>query len=250
LLVSSPLSHWERVRVRAFWRIIFCLTCMSLPSPHPLPLSQRARGEICNSAVKTENRQPTTAMPDKSWKFLGARDISDHRIFRIRHDLYRFEPTGAERDFVVLDCPDWVNIIPLTDDGRVVLIRQFRHGTQSVTLEIPGGVVEAGETPEDAAVRELVEETGYVPASVKSLGFVSPNPAIQGNRSHTFLAEGCRLTTAPQPDSFEKIEVLFRPLEDIPGLILNGEISHSLIIAAFALLHYSENKVTYPIRRR
>ncbi len=141
-------------------------------------------------------------MPHQSWKLLGSRDVSDHRIFRIRHDLYRFEPSGAERDFVILDCPDWVNIIPLTDDGQVVLIRQFRHGTRDVTLEIPGGVVEAHETPEAAAVRELSEETGYVPARVKSLGFVSPNPAIQGNRSHTFLAEGCRLAAEPQPDSF------------------------------------------------
>jgi 8-oxo-dGTP pyrophosphatase MutT (NUDIX family) len=177
-------------------------------------------------------------MPHQSWKLLGSRDVSDHRIFSIRHDLYRFEPTGAERDFVVLDCPDWVNIIPLTDDGQVVLIRQFRHGTRNVTLEIPGGVVEAHETPEAAAVRELSEETGYVPAWVKSLGFVSPNPAIQGNRSHTFLAEGCRLAAEPQPDSFEQIEVLLRPLEDIPALIRSGEISHSLIVAAFALLHF------------
>jgi ADP-ribose pyrophosphatase len=178
-------------------------------------------------------------MPHKSWKFLGARDVSDHRVFRIRHDLYRFEPSGAERDFVVLECPDWVNIIPVTTDGKVVLIHQFRHGTQSVTLEIPGGVIDAGETPEVAAVRELSEETGYVPSKVSSLGYVHPNPAIQGNRSYTFLAEDCRLTVEPHPDSFEKIEVMLCPLADIPDLIRSGEISHSLIIAAFALLHFS-----------
>jgi ADP-ribose pyrophosphatase len=179
-------------------------------------------------------------MPRESWNLIGSRDISDHRIFRVRHDLYRFERTGAERDFVVLDCPDWVNIIPLTDDGQVVLIRQFRHGTRDVTLEVPGGVIEADETPERAAVRELVEETGYVPERVKTLGFVHPNPAIQGNRSYTFLAEGCRLTTEPRPDSFEFIEVLLCPLSEIPALIRSGEISHSLIVAAFALLHYTQ----------
>ncbi len=156
-------------------------------------------------------------MPHRSWKLIGSRDISDHRIFRIRHDYYRFEPTGAERDFVVLDCPDWVNIIPLTDDGQVVLIRQYRHGTRDVSLEVPGGVVEADETPQDAAVRELQRRNRLCPATVKPLGFVSPNPAIQGNRSYTFLAEGCRLTAEPQPDSFEQIEVLLRPLKDIPA---------------------------------
>jgi ADP-ribose pyrophosphatase len=178
-------------------------------------------------------------MPQRSWKLISSRDISDHRIFHIRHDLYRFEPSGVEREFVVLDCPDWVNIIPLTDDGRVVLIRQFRHGTRDVSLEIPGGVVEADETPEAAAVRELAEETGYVPGSVKPLGFVLPNPAIQGNRSYSFLAEGCRLAAAPQPDSFDNIEVLLCPLEDIPAMIRSGEISHSLIISAFALLQFT-----------
>jgi ADP-ribose pyrophosphatase len=198
----------------------------------------------CGFAI-TSNLQsliPSLYMPHQSWNLLGSRDVSDHRIFRVRHDLYRFEPSGAERDFVILDCPDWVNIIPMTDDGQVVLIRQYRHGTRTVTLEVPGGVVEADETPEAASVRELREETGYVPERVKPLGFVSPNPAIQGNRSFTFLAEGCRLAGKSQPDSFEKIEVLLRPLEDIPKLIRSGEISHSLIVAAFALLQLALDK--------
>ncbi len=175
-------------------------------------------------------------MPYRSWKLIGSRDISDHRIFRIRHDLYRFEPSGAERDFVVLDCPDWVNIIPLTDDGQVVLIRQYRHGTQALSLEIPGGVIDKGETPEAAAVRELREETGYKPLRVSPLGFVSPNPAIQGNRSYSFLAEGCYPAGEAQLETFEQIEVLLKPLDQIPALIRSGEISHCLIIAAFALL--------------
>lgn len=182
-------------------------------------------------------------MPHRSWTYIGTREVSDQRIFRVRHDSYRFEPSGAEREFVVLDCPDWVNIIPVTDDGQVVLIKQYRHGTKNVTLEVPGGVVEPGESPMAAAIRELREESGYISNRVSSLGFVSPNPAIQGNRSHSFLAEGCTLEGAQQPDSFEQIEVVLRPLQDIPKLILSGEISHSLIISAFTLMHFAkENK--------
>jgi ADP-ribose pyrophosphatase len=178
-------------------------------------------------------------MPHRSWKLLGSIDISDHRIFRVRHDLYRIEPSGLERDFVVLDCPDWVNVIPVTDDGQVVFVRQFRHGTREVSLEVPGGVIEPGETPEAAAIRELLEETGYAPESIKPLGFVYPNPAIQGNRSHTFLAEGCHLAAEPRPDTFEHIEVVLHPLSNIPAMIRSGEISHSLIVSAFALLHFA-----------
>ncbi len=175
-------------------------------------------------------------MPDRSWTLLGSRDLSDHRIFRVREDRYRLEPAGAERDFVVLDSPDWVNVVALTDDGRVVLIRQYRHGIQRVTLEIPGGMVDAGESPQAAAVRELQEETGYVAGRVKFLGRVSPNPAIQNNSCHSFLAEDCRLTASPRPDPFERIEVLTRPLDEIPGMIHREEISHALVVVAFALM--------------
>ncbi len=175
-------------------------------------------------------------MPDRSWKLLQSEEVSDHRIFRVRHDLYRFAPTGAERDFVVLDSPDWVNVIPVTDDGQVVLIRQYRHGIREVTLEIPGGMIDANEPPETAAVRELEEETGYVPTRVKPLGRVTANPAILTNHCYMFLAEGCRPDADPRPDPFERIEVILRPLAEIPEMIRREEISHSLVVNAFALM--------------
>jgi hypothetical protein len=96
-------------------------------------------------------------MPHKSWTLLRGRAISNHRIFRIRYDDYRFEPSGSERDFVVLECPDWVNVVPVTDDGRIVLVRQYRHGIQKTALELPGGVIDDGESPEGAALRELAK---------------------------------------------------------------------------------------------
>ena len=172
----------------------------------------------------------------KVWTLLGSREVSDHHIFRIRHDLYRFEPSGQERDFVVMESPDWVNVIPITEDGQVVLIRQYRHGIRVPTLEIPGGIIDHGEPPEAAAARELREETGYAAARIRLLGRTRPNPAIQDNFQYSYLAEGCRRTSQPDLDPFEHVEVLLRPLESIPDLIRREEISNALVITAFSFL--------------
>ena len=107
-------------------------------------------------------------MPHRSWTLLGSHDVSDHRIFRLRHDLYRFEPSGQEQDFIVIDTVSWVNVVPVTADGKVVLIRQYRHGIQAVTLEIPGGMIDDGESPEAAAARELAKKRATQPRDFTS----------------------------------------------------------------------------------
>jgi 8-oxo-dGTP pyrophosphatase MutT (NUDIX family) len=174
-------------------------------------------------------------MPHRHWTLLNSRDIADHRIFRVRYDTYRFEPSRREHDFVVLEMPSWVNVVPMTDDGQVVLIRQYRHGIRSVALEIPGGVMEPNEAPEKAAARELCEETGYVAERLRLLGRVLPNPAIQDNYCYLFAAEGCRKTEEPHLDPFESIEVVPYRREEISGMVRRGEIAHSMVIAALAL---------------
>ncbi len=185
-------------------------------------------------------------MPQRHWSLLNSRPVADHRIFRLRYDRYRVEPGGAEQDFVVLEAPDWVNVIPLTDEGQVVLIRQYRHGVQGNSLEIPGGMVDPGESPEAAALRELEEETGYVARNARLLGRMTANPAIQNNYCYTFLAQGCWRQTEPRPETFERIEVLLRPLTDIPELIRREEIHHSLITNAFGLLTIEHLEGTGP----
>ncbi len=172
-------------------------------------------------------------MMPKAWDVLSTRYDRTFRVFRLRTDRARSPRTGRDHDFFILESPTWVNVIPLTGKGEVVLVRQYRHGTREVTLEIPGGVVEEGDTPDGAARRELREETGWREERMISLGYVLPNPAIQNNRCYTFLAENVVPAGAQEQDDKEDIEVVLRPLADIPGMIRDGEIRHSLVVAAF-----------------
>lgn len=174
-------------------------------------------------------------MLEKNWTLLGSRSIADYEFVRIREDQYRFEPSGLEAPFVVCDCADWVLVIPLTPGGQVVFVRQFRHGVQRAVLEIPGGIMDDNETPEQTARRELLEETGFSATSVRLLGTMLPNPAIHSASCHVVLAEGCCHSAEPALDPLENIDVVLRPMADVPAMIRRGELCHALVIAAFAL---------------
>ena len=180
-------------------------------------------------------------MTVKLWDVISSEQDKSYGIFSFRTDRAISPRTGLEYDFYILESTSWVNIIPLTQENEVILIRQYRHGIQNLTLEIPGGLVEGQDTPEEAAVRELREETGYEASEMIPLGSVLPNPAIQNNRCYTFLATGVTLVGEQQLDEQEDIEVLRRPLADIPGLIQKGDINHSLVVAAF-LKYYLERE--------
>ncbi len=170
----------------------------------------------------------------KKWPRSERQLLGDYRIFRLRQDTRQSPRTGRHHTFYVLDTGDWINVVPVTPDNQVVLIRQFRHGTEEVTLEIPGGMVdEADESPLESARRELLEETGYMAEELIHIGTVTPNPAILNNRCHTFLAHDARLVSAPQMDGSEDIQVEVVDAAEIPELIASGQISHALVIAAF-----------------
>ena len=143
---------------------------------------------------------------------------------------------GRAHDFYVIEAPDWINVIPLTAGGEVVLIEQYRHGTQEISLEIPGGMVDEGEEPSDAAARELLEETGYAASEIIFLGRTRPNPAIQNNWIHTYLARGVEYRCEPACEGTERTVVRLVPLEHIPALIAEGKIDHSLVVVGFQLL--------------
>lgn len=172
-------------------------------------------------------------MSPKPWEILFSRQDSSYSIFQIRTDRARSPRTGRDHDFYILESADWVNVIPVTPLEEVVLIRQYRHGTQENTLEIPGGIVEPGDTPEGAARKELVEETGYMDRGMTYLGYVHPNPAILNNRCHTFLARDVFMSSDQSQDDKEDIEVLLHPLSDVTRLIRENRITHALVLAAF-----------------
>jgi len=172
-------------------------------------------------------------MPLKRWKIISSKRDKSYRVFNLRTDRARSPRTGRNHDFYVMESPEWVNVIPVTQGNEVVLIRQYRHGIRDIELEIPGGLVEPGDSPLAAAIRELYEETGCREEEMIPLKSVHPNPAIQNNRCYTFLARNVVFSGARELDDKEDIEVVLKPLEEIPGLISSGVITHSLVIAAF-----------------
>jgi ADP-ribose pyrophosphatase len=174
--------------------------------------------------------------PVKPWILEGEKPVYENRLFRVLERKSRSALTGQTHSFFVLSTQHWVNVVALTPDGKVVLIRQFRHGSGKLTLEIPGGAVDPGEEPLAAAVRELREETGYTAAEWRHLGTVEPNPAIQENLCHTFVALDAVPAGGQEMDATEEIEVVTAKLEEVPEKIASGEICHALVVSAFFFL--------------
>lgn len=173
---------------------------------------------------------------DLRWRRGAEHPGHDDRIFQTR-TLDAYHPhTGAPHRFSLLACGDWVNVIALTPDDHVVLLRQWRPGTDTVGVEIPGGLIDPGEAPLTAAARELEEETGYRAVAWRALGHVAPNPALQGNRLHTFLALDATPTGARHPDAGEVLQVFTAPLDEVAAMLRDGRIEHALVMVAFTHL--------------
>jgi len=163
--------------------------------------------------------------------------VFDSNIISVYEEKIR---TEREKRVITLESPDWVNIIPVTKNNQVVFVKQFRFGSKSETLEIPGGMIDDHEAPNVAAGRELFEETGYVCEEIIELGNISPNPALFNNRVFTFIGKGSYLKDANIKNQDEINEVELIDLSDVPKLFKTGMIDHALVIAAFHLLGLRE----------
>ena len=175
----------------------------------------------------------------KKWEEIGRKKISDHYIFELVN-IQRVSPrTGNTHTFVQVDSPDWINIIPVTTEGEVVLIHQYRHGTSAVTIEIPGGMIDPHEDdPAEAAKRELLEETGFSAETVIKIGMVDANPAFMTNRTHLYLALGAKKIREPEFDGSEDIAVELVPVDSLRDMVISGKITHSLVVCAFYHFEY------------
>ena len=168
----------------------------------------------------------------RPWPKTGSTPLGDFRVFKLRSDRRVSPRTGKEHDFYVLESANWVNVIALTPDQQLVMIEQFRHGSDKVELEIPGGLMDAGESPEAAALRELREETGYEGDNARVLGQISPNPAIMNNTCFTVLIENCRCMHPVEFDSGEDLNTRLIPADAVTRVVAEGKIGHALVVVA------------------
>jgi ADP-ribose pyrophosphatase len=172
-------------------------------------------------------RLPPTTL--EAWRELERETVADCRVFEVERSVAVSPVDGKPRTFHRIQSVDWAQIVPVTADRKVVLVRQYRHGDRRISIEIPGGLIDPGEDPATAALRECLEETGYRARAALSLGVVAPNPALFANRLHAFYAVDVEPEQAVQNTGSEVTEVVLVPVAELEDFLLAGEIDHALV---------------------
>ena len=179
------------------------------------------------------------------WKVLESKEVFSSGLFRLKVDRCELPDGRVMPRYYVIDFPDWVNVLPVTESGGLILLKQYRHASKRVHIEVPGGSLDPhrGETVEEGAKRELLEETGYGCKELIKVGEHYPNPALQSNRMHTFLALGCKEIKAQELDPFEELELYFCSINDVKRHLAKGEIDHTIMMASlYQALDYLEKR--------
>lgn len=175
----------------------------------------------------------------RPWPLLGSEPVLDAGLLRVTRDRARSPRTGGERDFHVIRMVDWLMVVALTVDHKLVMVRQYRHGSRETSLEVPGGLDDGdAESTEQGAARELAEETGYGGGSWSFLGQLRPQPALLSNRAWIYLAQEVQATTAAELDAGEDIEVVLLDTREIQARIASGEINNAMTVAALGLAYF------------
>jgi ADP-ribose pyrophosphatase len=165
----------------------------------------------------------------------SSRTLEKNWLFHLRRERFRSRISGKAHDFFVIDLADAVNVIALTPDRRVIMVRQFRVGSNCDSLETPGGLLDDGEDPSVAGARELLEETGYAGDPAVVLGWSWSNPSILSSKIITILIENAVIRQAPMLDEGEEVSVVLHPAEAIRSMIREGAIGHALAVGGLLL---------------
>ena len=182
-----------------------------------------------------------TINEEKKWKILSSEYLVRRPWLTARRDVAQLPDGRINHEYYVLEYPDWVNIIAVTRDGQMILERQYRHALGKTCYELPCGVIEAGETPLEAAKRELLEETGYAGGEWQEWMTLSPNPATSTNLAHSFLATGVEKVSGQHLDATEDIDVYLVGPDFVRELLENNQILQALMAAPLWKYFYDKD---------